>query len=81
MRTVFLTLTLLAAATATAQTAAEDPAAAELRTGKGFISTPVFAAEEDQKILQLFDGLRVADVSDGMDVAGRSVGRVRQLWR
>jgi 4-hydroxy-4-methyl-2-oxoglutarate aldolase len=70
MRTVFLTLTLLAAATATAQTAAEDPAAAELRTGKGFISTPVFTAEEDQKILQLFDGLRVADVSDGMDAVG-----------
>jgi 4-hydroxy-4-methyl-2-oxoglutarate aldolase len=70
MRTVLLTLTLLAAASATAQTAAEDPAAAELRTGKGFISTPVFTAEEDQKILQLFDGLRVADVSDGMDAVG-----------
>jgi len=70
MRTVLLTLTLLAAATATAQTAAEDPAVAELRTGKGFISTPVFTAEEDQKILQLFDGLRVADVSDGMDAVG-----------
>ena len=40
----------------------------------------------DQQILKLFDGLRVADVADGMDVAGlRNVGLVHQsiqaLWK
>ena len=70
MRLVLLVVTILAAVTAAVQTAAEDPAAAELRAGKGFISTPVFTAEEDQKLLEHFEGLRVADVSDGMDAVG-----------
>src|SRR5688572_26436243 len=40
----------------------------------------------DEQILKLFDGLRVADVADGMDVAGlRNVGLVHQaiqpLWK
>jgi 4-hydroxy-4-methyl-2-oxoglutarate aldolase len=43
---------------------------AELRGGKGFIATQVYSLEDDKKILALFDGLRVADVSDGMDKAG-----------
>jgi regulator of RNase E activity RraA len=47
-----------------------DAAIEELRTGKGFIETPVFRAEADQKVLALFEGLRVADVSDGMDAVG-----------
>ena len=70
MRIFFLFLTVLATATAGAQTAPGDPATAELRAGRGFISTPVFTAEEDHKLLELFDGLRVADVSDGMDAVG-----------
>ena len=45
-----------------------------------------YTAEEDQKILELFEGLRVADVSDGMDVVGLpDVGlmdqQIRPLWR
>jgi len=63
---------ILAVVTAAAQTSTEDRAVAELRAGKGFISTPVFTAEEDQKLLALFEGLRVADVSDGMDAVGLS---------
>jgi regulator of RNase E activity RraA len=42
----------------------------DLRSGKGFLPTSVFTAEEDQVLLKLFTGLRVADVSDGMDKAG-----------
>lgn len=72
MRTTFLALAMLAAVTAATQTAPDDGTAAELRAGKGFISTPVFTAEEDQKLLALFEGLRVADVSDGMDAVGLS---------
>jgi 4-hydroxy-4-methyl-2-oxoglutarate aldolase len=42
----------------------------ELRAGKNFIETRVYSEQEDQAILKLFDGLRVADVSDGMDKVG-----------
>ena len=42
----------------------------ELRAGKNFIETKVYSTEEDEQILKLFEGLRVADVSDGMDKVG-----------
>jgi 4-hydroxy-4-methyl-2-oxoglutarate aldolase len=42
----------------------------DLWTGKNFIQTKVYSEQEDEQILKLFDGLRVADVSDGMDRAG-----------
>jgi regulator of RNase E activity RraA len=64
---------------------AVDPGA-ELRAGKNFIATRVYSREEDEKILRLFAGLRVADVSDGMDAVGlQNTGLVsadvRPLWR
>jgi regulator of RNase E activity RraA len=63
-----------------------DEELTELRAGKNFIPTSVFPLEEDRKVLALFDGLRVADVSDGMDRAGlQNMGLVspdiRPLWR
>jgi regulator of RNase E activity RraA len=42
----------------------------ELRAGKNYIPTKVYSAEEDEQILKLFEGLRVSDVSDGMDKVG-----------
>ena len=42
----------------------------DLRSGKDFLAVSVHSAEEDQELLRLFSGLRVADVSDGMDKAG-----------
>jgi len=42
----------------------------ELRAGKNFLPTKVYSAQQDRRILKLFDGLRVADVSDGMDKVG-----------
>jgi regulator of RNase E activity RraA len=77
-------------------TLAKDPALArskkaekpdpEDRAGKSFIPTKVYSQEEDQAVLRLFEGLRVADVSDGMDAAGLpDIGLVapdiRPLWR
>jgi 4-hydroxy-4-methyl-2-oxoglutarate aldolase len=41
-----------------------------LRRGKSFLETKTYTAEEDGKLLAEFEGLRVADVSDGMDQAG-----------
>jgi 4-hydroxy-4-methyl-2-oxoglutarate aldolase len=46
------------------------PPGEELRAGKNYITTPVYTEAQDQEILKLFEGLRVADVSDGMDKAG-----------
>ena len=86
MPAIFVCLALLAVAGATAETEAGDVAIDGLRAGKGFIATPVFTAEEDADLLALFDGLRVADVSDGMDAAGlHNVGLmnpgIRPLWK
>jgi len=58
----------------------------ELRDGENFIPTHVYSREADQEILQLFEGLRVADVSDGMDKVGlTNVGlmdpAIHPLWR
>jgi 4-hydroxy-4-methyl-2-oxoglutarate aldolase len=59
---------------------------ADLRAGRSFIETKVYSADEDRQTLALYDGLRVADVSDGMDQAGLAgVGLVSAeivpLWR
>jgi regulator of RNase E activity RraA len=74
-----------AALAQTPSSPAADPAVA-LRAGKGFIASPVFSAQEDQKLLALFAGLRVADVTDGMDAVGlQNVGlmdpEIRPLWK
>ncbi|MFC2076474.1 RraA family protein [candidate division KSB1 bacterium] len=49
-----------------AQTAPE----AELLTGANFIETKTYTDKENAVILKLYDGLRVADVSDGLDMVG-----------
>lgn len=46
------------------------PVADDLRTGRNFIETRVYTEEDDARILKLFEGLRVSDVSDGMDKVG-----------
>jgi 4-hydroxy-4-methyl-2-oxoglutarate aldolase len=62
------------------------PNTEELRAGKNFIPTKAYTAEEDEKILKLFEDLRVADVSDGMDKVGlTNVGlmspEIHALWK
>jgi 4-hydroxy-4-methyl-2-oxoglutarate aldolase len=59
---------------------------ADLRAGKNFMATPVYTETEDQRILALFKGLRVADVVDGMDAVGlQNIGimdpEIHPLWR
>lgn len=51
-----------------------------------FVSFRKHSREEDEKILKLFEGLRVADVSDAMDIVGlQDVGlmdpEIKPLWR
>lgn len=61
-----LSLALLAPALAIAQQATHQ----DLVDGERFIPTAVYTLEEDQAILAEFEGLRVADVSDGLDALG-----------
>jgi len=61
-------------------------AAPDLRAGHNFLSTRVYSEEEDKRVLERFAGLRVADVSDGMDAMGlQNIGLmdsdIRPLWR
>lgn len=66
---------------------AETPSKeAEYRVGKNFMATRVFSAEEDAKVLKAFEGLRVADVTDGMDFVGlKNIGlmepEIHSLWK
>jgi regulator of RNase E activity RraA len=58
----------------------------EFRAGKSFIPTRVYSADEDQAVLKAFEGLRVADVTDGMDFVGlTNVGlmdpEIHPLWK
>jgi 4-hydroxy-4-methyl-2-oxoglutarate aldolase len=54
---------------------------------KSYILNPQpYTAEEDSKLLMLFEGLRVADVTDGMDMAGipdsgLMTQEIKPLWR
>jgi 4-hydroxy-4-methyl-2-oxoglutarate aldolase len=64
----------------------ESSAIRDLQDGKRFIETKVYTEEEDKIILELFEGLRVADVSDGMDAFGlQNVGlmdpEIHPLWK
>ena len=64
----------------------QGDAAVEVRAGKGYIPTKVYTEADDLRILSLFKGLRVADVSDGMDAVGlQNSGlmdpEIRPLWK
>jgi regulator of RNase E activity RraA len=46
------------------------PTADDLRAGRNFIATKVYSEQDDQETLKLFEGLRVSDVTDGLDKVG-----------
>jgi 4-hydroxy-4-methyl-2-oxoglutarate aldolase len=65
---------------------ASDGGPEDVATGKNFLPARAYSPDEDRALLKRFDGLRVADVSDGMDAVGlQDVGlmdpRVAPLWR
>lgn len=51
-------------------TVAQERDKAALSKGMNFIETRTYSAEDDAKILVLYKNLRVADVSDGLDMVG-----------
>ena len=86
--TVATLLLLLAAAAAFSSVIAAEPVTNTnaLRAGTNFMATSVYSAEDDQRVLTAFEGLRVADVCDGMDAVGLNNRglmdpEIRPLWR
>jgi len=58
----------------------------DYRAGHNFIDTRVYSEADDKAILKAFGGLRVADVSDGMDFVGlKNTGlmdpAIHALWK
>ena len=49
---------------------AQVPDKATIEKGVNFIATKTYSAEDDARILELYKDLRVADVSDGLDMVG-----------
>jgi 4-hydroxy-4-methyl-2-oxoglutarate aldolase len=49
---------------------AQVPDKATLEKGVNFIATKTYSAEDDARILELYKNLRVADVTDGLDMVG-----------
>jgi 4-hydroxy-4-methyl-2-oxoglutarate aldolase len=62
-------LTLLAIASGL-NCLAQQAEVSEMMFGYNFIESTWYTEEEDLELLALYEGLRVADVSDGMDMAG-----------
>jgi 4-hydroxy-4-methyl-2-oxoglutarate aldolase len=84
----WVVLTLAMGGLAAAQPASGSKAggAGDVPVGKLFIQTKVYSEAEDRRILDVFKGLRVADVSDGMDAVGlQNIGLmsadIRPLWK
>jgi regulator of RNase E activity RraA len=61
---LFLLITMFSAVSA------QVPDKTALAQGMNFIKTQTYSAEDDAKILELYKNLRVADVSDGLDMVG-----------
>ncbi len=65
---------------------AQDVPLTELPTGQRFIPTKTYSLEEDRALLKAFAGLRVVDVSDGLDIVGLMGTMlldpaIRPLWK
>jgi 4-hydroxy-4-methyl-2-oxoglutarate aldolase len=80
---IFVALIIMCGALDAGQKADE---AAALRAGKNLISTAIYSEADDLKVLELFKGLRVSDVTDGMDSVGlQNIGlmdpEIATLWR
>jgi 4-hydroxy-4-methyl-2-oxoglutarate aldolase len=83
-------ITLLAAFLPVSGVLAQAPApggpAGDPRGGQTFITTRIYPEQEDRALLAAFDGLRVSDVTDGMDAVGlQNIGlmdpEIHSLWK
>lgn len=65
-----ITLSIFLVATIFSAANAQERDKALLAKGMNFIETKTYSAEDDTRILELYKNLRVADVADGLDMAG-----------
>jgi 4-hydroxy-4-methyl-2-oxoglutarate aldolase len=63
-------ISVLVASALFRQAVAQSYDKSDLARGMNFIGTNVYSAEDDARILALYKNLRVADVSDGLDMVG-----------
>ncbi len=80
---IFYGLVIALLGTAATVNAAETK---DARTGATYMEVKSYTLEEDRAILKAFEGLRVADVSDGMDFVGlHDIGlmnpEIHPLWK
>lgn len=85
MIVILISLVLWLSSPAPGQTA-KAPETEALRAGRNFIVTPVYSEAADKAVLELFRGLRVSDVVDGLDAVGLvDTGtmdpEIHALWR
>lgn len=86
MKTLLLPLALVLISTAVVPVAAQPVSPEDVATGRRFIPTKTYSLEEDRAILKAFEGLRVADVGDGLDIVGLMGNMlfdpaIRPLWK
>jgi len=69
---ILLVVTAIWMAMVSSPVAAQQSAkpAEDLRAGKNFIETRIYSEQDDGRTLKLFEGLRVSDVTDGLDKVG-----------
>jgi len=65
---------------------AQDVPLDNIETGQRFIETKTYTLEEDREILKAYEGLRVVDVSDGLDIVGLMGNmlldpEIKPLWK
>lgn len=70
MRKLLFVLPAVVVALLTFPALSQEISQQDLQHGVGFIETKVYSEQDDARILKLYEGLRVADVSDGMDMVG-----------
>jgi hypothetical protein len=78
--TTLLTVLISTAAAAALSAQTTEP------SQKQWVQYRTYSPAEDERVLKMYDGLRVADVSDGLDMAGlQDIGLmspdIRPLWR
>jgi 4-hydroxy-4-methyl-2-oxoglutarate aldolase len=70
MKTVHVLLLMVVPTGLVSTASSQEKSPAEIARGINYIETKVYSDADNARILRLYEGLRVADVSDGMDMAG-----------
>ncbi|RPH37297.1 RraA family protein [bacterium] len=70
MKTARFLFVMLCLGGLASQARSQEKSPAEIARGTNYMETKVYSDADNARVLKLYEGLRVADVSDGMDMAG-----------